>query len=185
VDITVSYTIRVIDANDHCIVSTSDTSKSFTTNFLRLVAAGMNGAGIELIDTSGMLRTVKGLRTRVGTKDTMTYGILLGSGLAPVSLTDYKLDAQIIDPNFIHQPMGNIPLSTTSTDTKIHTTLATRLFTNIGGTVNINEMGMVAQCTDVENNPRYALIIRDVFDEPYIIDSYNKVETAYHLVTTL
>lgn len=187
VDVSVTYTITVTDDNDNLVYTHSDVCRSFTANFLRLLAAGMNNTETTVTDINGTTRMVKGFSARADTPNITTHGVVIGSGQTSVSLSDYQLAKPIASADVIYQPMNPNTPTITATPENISSVIAKRIFTNIGPPIQLGEMGLVVSCPNpvTATEPIYVLIIRDSFETPYIIDSYQKAEITYHMVTTI
>jgi len=159
--------VTVLDKDGKVIKEFKKKMDSFVKNFHTMFIVGMamnNGSEeVSFIDTDGTPRS--SLLTNVDFIDSLadddddTFGIQVGSGTTPVSLTDYKLDSKIPHGTGSGQlDYGACVVKETGDDYRT----VQRTFNNSsGGDVTVNEIGYVCRVT-IETNTYYALLARDV-----------------------
>ena len=95
------------------------------------------------------------------------YGILVGTGTAPVTKDDYDLNSQIpdgfADGQMVH---GKTTVEDVNGDPPSSVFRIIRTFTNEGSsTITVYEIGLVARVNE-NSTVKYVLIARDVLDTP-------------------
>lgn len=105
------------------------------------------------------------------TTTTEDYGIVIGTGTTAFDLDDFRLDTIIASGNTagkLYYQAQVAPVTTYSGDPDFtENILHKRVYNNnSGGTITVNEVGLVFY---VQNNPYYVLMSRDVLDVPAVV----------------
>jgi hypothetical protein len=119
-------------------------ANSLIKAFIQILMVHMSQANQTIKDTSGVNKSVgtslSNFAATAGANVT-TYGILIGSGTTPVTMEDYKLEAQIIT-NVAH---GAQAVALENPNASTWRILLTRVFTNnTGGILGVKEVGFNA-----------------------------------------
>jgi hypothetical protein len=203
-NLTIEYEIIVKDKDGKVIEHRKNRSKSLVKNFLMLLNAGYKVSTSSVVDTGGITRSASAkysvsyhvslgagyTRTLSGpggwaasaAEGDATFGIIVGTGTTPVSVTDYKLASKIAHGNGAGQLYH---YSTVISDPTINglgvEQKFTRLFiNNSGDPITINEIGFVVK-TSVDLF--LTMIIRDIITSPVIIPHNNSCSIEYSIKT--
>jgi len=141
------WAMEVRDHQGRLIARESDKSRSYVRAFIDWMYSHFSGAGVALVpDTLGVNRTIAnyGAMGSLGPNDNSLYGLVLGTGVAAVLITDNKLGTQIVHglvANTLDHQLGEVLGETTVGGTRSFKTR--RLFVNAsGGTITVNECGI-------------------------------------------
>ena len=117
-------------------------ANSLIKAFIQLLAAQMLQVSQSVLDTSNTPQACAGYAlnlSAVADVNITTRGIVIGSGITSVTMTDYKLETQITT-NVTHSPMV-IALENPNTSTW-RIALSRILTNNTGGVLSIKEVGL-------------------------------------------
>jgi hypothetical protein len=166
---------RLIRKKDGKIIEDSGwkPSRSYVLNFLRwLFQVNRAASDVSVTDTGGAARTIgyslpywEDIGVVMAGAGVDTFGIQVGTGTATPTNTDYALQSKIPNGTGAGQLQYG---SQQETDPAITAEgnvdfLLTRDFTNAsGGSITVNEIGVVIRVRDSGGTWRYFLILRDL-----------------------
>lgn len=117
-------------------------ARSLLCQFIQLLAVQMSNGALNLVDTGGVLRSVPANAYNfvvLGAAGATALGIVIGSGANAVTMTDYKLQAQIT----ANVAYGADTVSVENPAPNIWRAVISRAFTNnTGAILQINEVGI-------------------------------------------
>ena len=139
--------LRILDKNGELERMFTKPMNSLIRNFTRLVYGELNSAACNMYDTSGTLRAEaytsgRALNAGIGNQN---YGIQVGTGTNPVTISDYKLQTQIANGTGAGQLAYQATVvSGIYEDANQSYFTVTRNFNNgSGGTITVQEAGLV------------------------------------------
>jgi hypothetical protein len=180
----VDVKVKVKDSRNNVINTYKHRCNTFVKNFLMLLNAGYKVSTSSVVDTGGTIRSASakycvswyrswgnnwydiggsgpGGWAASAAEGDATFGIIVGTGTTPVSVTDYKLASKIAHGNGAGQLYHKITIlfdPTVDGDTVIQK--VSRTFTNNSGAdIAVNEIGLVLK-TNCDNF--LIMVIRDV-----------------------
>jgi len=204
-DISLEYEIIVKNKDNEIIKEIRKPAKSFVKNFMiglracflgqNLTATTVEGTSAPIIQLDvtmhrGLLTCAFNILTSLFNDD--SYGVVIGSGNAPVSINDTKLSNQIKNGVLINEILyiTNTTVTNTFSSTSSKTYIHRAFLNQSGGTITINEMGVyglggrtVTGVSHGMTNYNTFLIIRDVIT-PITLHHHDQIEIKY-IITTL
>jgi hypothetical protein len=157
--------------------------RSFLNNFLKTIEAFARDAAVDITNTSGGSATfypdalgvssMTMMNCMAGDNDA-SFGIVVGSGTTPVTLTQYALASQIAHGtsagqlDYDAQSYDVLGLDT-SVSPPVYRFRILRAFKNLsGGSINITEVGLVAY-NGFDSTVSKFMIARDVLSQAYTV----------------
>jgi len=170
------YRLTVHRPDGSTRTATEGTAESFLLQYLEIQRAGFNSADQGgVTDTSGTDRTVRDpgtntspfllLRTGSGDKSS---GLVIGSGTAAVSLTDFQLDSKLA-ASIGYSATDVQGVQTSPPDATI--ALQRDFTNNTGGTVTVEETGVIADAATPNAGDTPFLIVRDTIPSTDVQDN--------------
>ena len=169
---------------------------SLIRQFLDLLFWEFAQQGVTFTDTSNTPRTLT--QTDTGAKaeeykrwrlnaaaNTNTYGVVIGTGSAAVSISDYQLTSIINHGTSAGQLQHSaVTFGAPTTDAAGTTFIVTRIFTNgSGGSITVSEIGLIAQV--VSTSTYYTLIARDLVSPAITLANGESITINYTFTTTV
>jgi hypothetical protein len=180
--------IKVIDRNGKCIYYRRYRSRSFVANFLRVIYTNLSGVSINNVNTNGNSYSITPRDSIVvnAVANAEFFGIQIGSGTKPPSITDNSLSQVITSGTGVGQMQYGAtsvtsPVINTSNNTGY--IQITRTFTNnSGSSITVSEVGIVAYAEgyDGQSNQPY-LIIHDLLPSPITVPNGSSLTIAYDI----
>lgn len=165
---------------------------SFVQQFVYLLKLSMAGnVGVQVTDTGGTARTLS--PSNIGNNFKLnalitdaTFGTVVGSGTNAAAVTDTDLQTLIAHGTSSGQlQYSAVSFGAPTTDSSTTSFIVTRVFTNgSGGTVTVNEIGLVCIAYGTDNNIRNFLIVRDI-PTPITILNSQALTLNYTFKTTI
>lgn len=167
--------------------------KSFTQNWLKILYAAVRGAtASNILDTGGVVRSVLNPQNHNGlymymhcVANISSRGIVVGSGAAPVTLEDHKLETQIGTGSGAGQlkyQISNLAFPSV-VDNDVIMTLYRNFINESTGSVTVRETGLICMCFDNSYN-RYFLVARDT-PGTYVVEPFENIQIVYKIQTEL
>jgi len=117
-------------------------ARSLVKQFVELLSVDMGRASAAITDTGGVSRTIsadQGILNAGAPSGTTSYGIVIGTGTNPVTMTDYKLQNQVTS-NISH---GVVTVAVENPSVNVWRIRISRVFVNNTGSVlEIKEVGL-------------------------------------------
>ena len=188
---TISWCVRkgIFDPNGEITeFQSAKRSESFVGNFMALLRGAMENTpamvGLELTDTSNTLQLVHNniyIFDVTSAINLDTKSIVVGTGNTAPTITDYALQTKIAHGAGAGQMSYSattfaVPVSdgTTSQFT------ITRNFANgSGGSITVQEIGLISQVQDETQTNRYFLLIRDVIAGGIVVPNGQTLTVNY------
>ena len=158
------YEVILKDKDGKLLAHLKQPARSWLKQWSQLIYGGMSGVTQSVLDTNGVSRAQSvtyDLLNILGLAGNASLGVVAGSGVNPVNISDYRLQSQIAHGvgagQLAHQATEIIyPPSVSGSECYFQ---VKRIFVNgSGGTVLVNEIGVYGAITSSYS----ACIIRDV-----------------------
>ena len=170
--------------------------KSFTRNFSYLVFASFGFGYVTAVDTSNVTTasTMRGItnggvyifKVTTGTSGITTSGVLVGTGSTTPTINDYAMETLIAHGTSAGElQYGATTVGSPSATANTATFRTTRIFTNgSGGSITVEEIGLVCYTGVIDGASYYFLIIHDVTGGVAVADGQS-LTINYDLTTTI
>ncbi len=141
---------------------------------------------LSIVDTSSAAFTFdngntnsSGLRANAALNDDL-FGLQVGTGTTAVAKADDSLETKIADGTGSGQLVYNIMVVSAATAISggYRVSLSRQFDNSSGGTITVEECGVVTQCRDTGNAVKYALIVHDLQTQA-ILNTESKI-FKYH-----
>jgi hypothetical protein len=164
-------------------------SESYLIHFFNIWYVQSFATSMTDTDTGNVARTIIKYRQHMQVSygaGATTGGIIVGTGTAAVTPTDYKLQTPIAHGTGAGQlSYGATAVGAPSNDSTKSWLNITRLLTNgSGSSITINEAGVYAICFDSGYNIRLFCIIRDLVPGGYTIPNGANTTATYKIQAT-
>ena len=182
------YSVVVRDRDSKVLSCENRRSRSMLGNWYRILYAHMALTSTSLVRTDGIDRGVINFGDNwkfVAAADEYYLGIVIGTGIAAVTIDDYKLDSQIMHGTGSGQMrhLASTPGWPSVAGSSCDFLTSRTFLNNSGGLITVRESGIYCRVKGVTYYG-YACIVRDVLATPQDVPDGGSITIDYTLRIT-